>query len=358
MKQTSNADLNSHLSIVITQLEFEPIHTKGENTQYKANIITKRNDSWLNNHQHLQLQGWRANCDIHPVIDYHACIEYLTKYASKGEPRSPLLKHAFNSIVHNSDNNINSTNLIKKIIMKTLGQRDYSAQETMHHLRSLKQVSSSFNVVPISLNGSRRIKTQDLTNSDAVTNDTLLDVYSKRQNYTQTIPNVMGLNFVEFATKYKLVSKKLINQPKNVIPRFSPNFSSNSKGPNFGLYCKYQLLRYKPWHTAHENAWGDLPGTDEIYFSKWKEFLDTSYAKHHVPEWHEKLTNVHNLTEDFKESSQELQVQQREQWMHLSDLVSGSFINPGTTQESTQSDCDWQNDKLKYAVHQVQEMPA
>ncbi|CAH3032686.1 unnamed protein product [Porites lobata] len=112
---------------VNTKLEFEPIHTKDGSTQYKAKIITKRNDSRLNNHQRLQLQGWRANCDIQVIIDYHACVEYLAKYASK-------------------------------VIMKSLGQRDFSAQETMHHLMSLKLVSSSFNVVPISLNGSRESK--------------------------------------------------------------------------------------------------------------------------------------------------------------------------------------------------------
>jgi len=43
--------------------------------------------------------------------------------------------------------------------MKTLGERDYAAQETMHHLLSLKLHSSSFNVIPVSLNGSRRVRT-------------------------------------------------------------------------------------------------------------------------------------------------------------------------------------------------------
>ena len=118
---------------------------------------TKRNDTRLNNHQRLQLQGWRANCDIQVVVDYHACVEYLAKYASKGEPRSPVLKQAFNTIMHSCKNNTNPTKLIKKVIMKSLGQRDFSAQETMHHLMSLKLVSSSFNVIPISLDGSRRI---------------------------------------------------------------------------------------------------------------------------------------------------------------------------------------------------------
>ena len=55
-------------------------------------ILTKRNDARLDNHQHLQLQGWRTDCDIQVVIDYHACVEYLAKYPSKGGPRSSIMK--------------------------------------------------------------------------------------------------------------------------------------------------------------------------------------------------------------------------------------------------------------------------
>ncbi len=78
-----------------TKLEFEKIHTSGDNEHYRAKIVTKRNDSRVNNYQQLQLQGWRANCDIQVVIDHYACVEYLTKYAAKGEPRSPMLKQAY-----------------------------------------------------------------------------------------------------------------------------------------------------------------------------------------------------------------------------------------------------------------------
>ena len=143
-----------------TKLEFEKLHSKNNNdVQYRAKIVTMRNDSRLNNHQQLQLKGWRANYDIQVVIDYYACVEYLTKYAAKGEPRSPLLKKAFNSIVQNTNNASDPHRAIKKVVMKTLGERDYAAQETMHHLLSLKLHSSSFNVIPVSLNGSRRVQT-------------------------------------------------------------------------------------------------------------------------------------------------------------------------------------------------------
>ena len=100
----------------------------------------------------------RANCDIQVVIDHYACVEYLTKYAAKGEPRSPILKQAFNSIVQNVQSNTDPCRAIKKVVMKSLGERDYAAQETMHHLMSVKLHTSSFNVMPVSLNGSRRVR--------------------------------------------------------------------------------------------------------------------------------------------------------------------------------------------------------
>ena len=55
-----------------TRIDFEPVNTKSGQPKYKATIVTKRNDSRLNRHQPLQLQGWRANCDIQIVVDYHA----------------------------------------------------------------------------------------------------------------------------------------------------------------------------------------------------------------------------------------------------------------------------------------------
>ena len=109
----------------------------------------------------------------------HACVEYLAKYAAKSETKSHLLKLAFSTI---------ASSTIKKTIMKTLGQRDeFSAQETMHHLLSLNLLSSSFNVVPKSLNGSRRLNIT--TQPDYIaTTDSLLDAYAERNKYQGIVP--------------------------------------------------------------------------------------------------------------------------------------------------------------------------
>ena len=338
-----------------TKIEFEKVHSKNSNDQqYRAKIVTKRNDSRLNNNQQLQLQGWRANCDIQVVIDHYACVEYLTKYAAKSEPRSPLLKQAFNSIVQHVDNTSNPHKAIKKVVMKTLGERDYAAQETMHHLLSLKLHSSTFNVIPISLNGSRRVRT-NRSEDDAdcsCTSNSLLDVYANRQQYDDSL-HVLNMNFVQFATSFKLVSGKLEKLPDNMIPRIFPTYSCNPKGPNFALYCKYQLLRYKPWKINENNVWDSEEPTDETFISSWHDFLQTEYAQTNVPDWFDKLQNVIQNQEIEAEEPAEAEPNNREEWMIISDRHA-PFEN---TVESSARSHDWHHDRLQYTDQQIGEMP-
>lgn len=64
---------------------------------------------------------------------------------------------------------------------------------------SLELASSSFNVIPVSLTGPRKINT-NLADADLVRNDSLLDIYAKRQNYSEVVPSIMTMNFITFAT--------------------------------------------------------------------------------------------------------------------------------------------------------------
>ena len=91
-----------------------------------------------------------------------------------------MLTQAFNSIVQNLDSNTDPCRAIKKMVMKSLEERDYAAQETMRHLLSSKLHSSSFKVMPVSLNGSRRVR--DTTEEgESCTDYSLLDVYANRE---------------------------------------------------------------------------------------------------------------------------------------------------------------------------------
>ena len=133
--------------------------------------------------------------------------------------------------------------------MRTLGQRDFSAQETMHLLLSLKLYSTTFNVLPVSLYGSRRVNPNQHSASAPCTKDSLLDLYAKRLQYVNNFPDIKKMSLLEFITKYRLVKGKLVNQSSLIVPRVFPNCSPNPKGKFYSLFCKYQLLKYKPWST-------------------------------------------------------------------------------------------------------------
>ena len=140
-----------------THLEYENFKSKDGVEHHQVKVVTKRNDNRLNNHQRLQLQGWRANCDIQVVIDYHSCLEYIAKYASKAEKISSVAKEAFTSVLCESSNQNNGKGTLRKLMMKAVGQRDTSIH-VMHHILSIKLVSFSFQVTTTSLDGSRKVQ--------------------------------------------------------------------------------------------------------------------------------------------------------------------------------------------------------
>lgn len=108
-----------------THIRFSKVDTKDKPVKYRAEIITARNDPRLNRYQRVQLQGWRANCDISVVIDYYACVGYLTKYASKPEKLSAVAKDALDKIaIGINERDFDSVKVVKKLMMQTVGLRD------------------------------------------------------------------------------------------------------------------------------------------------------------------------------------------------------------------------------------------
>ena len=355
-RNADNSDLQCRFKYPVelsekTTLVFEAINSKDETIKYRAKVVTKRNDPRLNNHQRIQLQGWRANCDIQIVIDQHACVEYLTKYVAKGEPKSPALTKAFNSVIKSVHLDTNPLKAIKKIMMKTLGERDFSAQETMHLLLSLKLYSTSFDVVPINLNGSRRIQTH-LKEESICTTESLLDIYANRMRFQKCVPHIMEMNFVQFATSYKVVKGKLQQRPFNVVPRIFPSYSANPKGENFANYCKYSLIKFKPWQESpHTICTAVNKDSEKAYITEWLTFLKSNFAKSHVPNWYEKfhnaLENIDQCSDKFPEHSDV----QQEEWMILSD-----YHNSGENFDSKETvieTINWHMDCRKYTHEQI-----
>lgn len=107
-----------------------------------------------------------------------------------------MLKAAFNTIMNNTPSNTDPHRAIKKITMKTLSEQNYAAQETMHHLPSLRLHHSSFAVMPVSLNGSRRVQINSSANEGKLCcSNSPLDIYANRAQYDSPDINTAQLRY-------------------------------------------------------------------------------------------------------------------------------------------------------------------
>ena len=85
-----------------TKIEYEQVCNSKSEMNYRPIVVLRRNDSRLNRHNRIQLQGWRANVDVQAIIDHYACLEYITKYASKSERTSKVINEAFSKVLTNT----------------------------------------------------------------------------------------------------------------------------------------------------------------------------------------------------------------------------------------------------------------
>jgi len=115
-------------------------------------LITKRNDSFINPHSRLQLQGWRANVDLKLILSIHAALQYIAKYASKAEPRSAAFSEILNQILSDSEPDDLILTPVQKLLLQSVAERDISAQETCHLLHGIPLYHSSRSFVFLKLN--------------------------------------------------------------------------------------------------------------------------------------------------------------------------------------------------------------
>ena len=123
----------------------------------RATLTTRCNDPRVTSHSRLLIQNWRANVDVQIIIDVLACARYMAKFAAKGEPRSQAVSSIFKACVGGLRDNSDSRSALRCAMIRAVGERDFSAQETAHTLLSLPLVSCTFNFATLSLTGDQQI---------------------------------------------------------------------------------------------------------------------------------------------------------------------------------------------------------
>ena len=120
-------------------------------------LLTAQNDGLVNSFNPVQLSAWCANVDMQYCASRHKVIEYCAKYATKSEPRSQPMKEIFAKIVRSLKDDNTSLKAVQKLLINSVGERDYSAQETCHLLLQLPMFKASWDFIVLSLDGSRAV---------------------------------------------------------------------------------------------------------------------------------------------------------------------------------------------------------
>ena len=149
---------------------------------------------WSNNFNPIQLSAWRANVDMQFIVSRRRVIDYCTKYITKSEPRSESLKDTFNKIVRSLKDGNRSLKAVQKLLIHTVGDRPYSAQETCHILLQLPMYKASRDFIVLSLDGSRAVE-EHIQHDGRATALSILDHYLARP--TPTFNNMTLLTFAQ-----------------------------------------------------------------------------------------------------------------------------------------------------------------
>ena len=263
-------------------------------------ILTAHNDGLINSYNPVQLSAWRANVDMQYCISRCKVIEYVAKYATKTEPRSIPLKDIYANIIRNLNETDTSLKVVHKLLINSIGERDYSSQETCHLLLQLPLTISSREYTILSLDGSRQIQTQPQhsANNTHVTISSTLDHYITRP----TTPLFQHMKLLHFAQSYNMphrnTSEPTKRRKKNIVI-VRPYYSHDPNGPNFEQYCSQKLMLHKPFHHLDELK-GDFSSFAEAYHA----FLQSATVPPSLEEDIARLQQLHQQMDNDDDNNE------------------------------------------------------
>lgn len=333
-----------------------------------AKVLTARNDCLLNSYNPVQLSAWRANVDMQYVMSRQGVINYVAKYATKPEYRSEGLKTVYSTIIKNLKDDGTPLKVVQKLMVNSVGARDYSAQETCHLLLQLPMYRASRDFVILSLDGSREVDDK-LDEGQVVTVDSQLDHYCSRP----TTPQFEDLTLLQFVQRYRIpkrVGDDLFRRRKEVVVIVRPYCSPDPNGPKYEQYSKQRLMTHQPFRQleellgvcdTHSEAYslylqtGTVPPSlaDDIHRLETAEREDTDADEVSVLAIHNyDITITNKLFPTTQEQHQDQNPSAAVQdWMLICQ-----YRAEFTDSTTDQNNCDWSLAAMAYP--NLQEMPS
>ena len=305
-------------------------------------ILTARNDGMINSFNPVQLSAWRTNVDMQYIVSRRRVLEYCTKYVTKSEPRSQSLRELFSNLVKGLKEGNSSLQVVQKLLINCVGERDYSAQETCHLLLQLPMFKSSRDFIVLSLDGSRAVHSQLSEGQDA-TAPSIVDHYCSRPT-TQPFDAMPLLSFAESYSMPRSLGEQPKQSKKKVVVIARPYCSPGPNGPKYEQYCQQKLMLHKSFRSM-----ADLLSEYDTYANAYAAFLITDNIPPSLDDDLHQLQQVQERQRDQEPSnvnaedqvaptqSASFDARPREDWM----LLCQGHGDPQQPIDSTSQGFDW-----------------
>jgi len=214
------------------------------------NFIPKRNDTLLQRHNPFITRVWRGNTDFSAITSKNAVLNYISKYASKGENASEAYSDVLRRFISSHENEDPAVTVIRQLLISSVAERNYSAQEIMHLIMGWPLFHASRTIVVLSI--------REDWHRFGQARHQLLSCYPNRPE------NLDALTLYRFAKFYRSTGGRLVRRSKECIVRVVPHLKQSDDPDANEQFFKYQCKLHIPWRGNFEDilsrsgSWRDL----------------------------------------------------------------------------------------------------
>lgn len=218
--------------------------------------LPKRNQeaTFICNYNKTALQIFRASIDWTPITHLGQIIGYISKYVSKSANKSRAMYAFMRLQLANPARNDSVKRILRKILIRMVGERDYSAQEVFYFLMGWKLYSSSRQFAFLFVGRDEYIRAEiDNQNDQVVRQLTQLEVYQQR---TVRYERYSLRQFFALLFKSRYAPENAggwKRRDKFAVLQVAPNIRFNTcEGANNDLFWHQRLLLDVPWREPAE----------------------------------------------------------------------------------------------------------
>ena len=217
----------------------------------KLEIVPASNDPSINRYNSRCLSVWRANMDMNVTFDMTDVSKYIAKYASKGEKATTDFAAILNTIVnHDVRPDAGLGQIAGRLLTKTVGSIDVSAQQAVHIMTSLPLIKCSRHIANLTVDGTG---IQDNLNGAGS---------SEVRKYMARPAAQEHLSLLQitklFTSRQRPDGTVLLTQRRGgeAVVVVMPRYNRDPGNPDFTKYCMQFLLLHKPFRDWNELCQG------------------------------------------------------------------------------------------------------